>query len=141
MEQMTIGKLADETGVGIETIRYYEKRKLIQPVSRMPSGYRIYDRTSARKIRFIKNAQRLGFTLAETGDLLKLKIDKNSRCDSIKRKAGRKLAEIEEKISALVSMKATLEELIGNCTAELPTDNCPILKSLDCCENNKTGGD
>ena len=141
MDTMTIGGLAKETSVGIETIRYYERRKLIEPVERRESGYRIYNATSARKIRFIKNAQQLGFTLEEIGELLKLKVSNASRCVSVKRKAEIKIGEIDEKISVLKSMKKALTKLVSHCHEELPTDDCPILASIDMGNGKtKTGG-
>jgi DNA-binding transcriptional MerR regulator len=131
MYTMTIGGLAKETGTGIETIRYYERRRLIEPVERRPSGYRIYDANSARKLRFIKNAQRLGFTLQEIGELMKLKVSRKSRCGTVKQKAEAKLAEINSKVAALNSMKKVLKELVSHCREELPTDDCPILASME----------
>ncbi len=131
METMTIGGLAKETSVGIETIRYYERRRLIEPVERRPSGYRIYDENSARKIRFIKNAQQLGFTLEEIGELMKLKVSNTNRCGTIKRKAEAKIEEINKKVAALNSMKKVLKELVSHCREELPTDDCPILASME----------
>ena len=141
METMTIGGLAKETGTGIETIRYYERRKLIEPVERRESGYRIYDANSARKLRFIKNAQKLGFTLEEIGELLKLKVSNTSRCGTVKKKAEVKIGEIDEKIAVLKSMKKALTKLVSHCHEELPTDDCPILASIeDANGKNKKGG-
>jgi len=131
MDAMTIGALAKQTGIGIETIRYYERRKLMEPVKRRKSGYRVYDENSAKKLLFIKNAQQLGFTLEEIGELLKLKIGKTGRCGSVKEKAEIKIGEIEEKISVLKSMKKALTILVSHCRSELPTDDCPILASLE----------
>ena len=131
MDTMTIGGLAKETSVGIETIRYYERRKLIEPVERKQSGYRIYNATSAKKIRFIKNAQQLGFTLEEIGELMKLKVSASGRCGAVKKRAESKLEEIDKKIAALNSMKKVLKGLVSHCREELPTDDCPILASME----------
>lgn len=135
--EMTIGQLARQTGVGIETIRYYERRRLISPLYRKPSGYRIFDLSSRQKIIFIKSAQQLGFTLAEIKELLTLRIKTGTNCGAVKRKADGKLAEIEGKIVALNKMKKILVELIGHCRDEFPTEDCPILKSLE--ETKKSG--
>lgn len=134
---ITIGELAKETGAGIETIRYYERRNLLSPAGRKPSGYRFYDRTSVQKIRFIKNAKRLGFTLEEISELLQLKVKGRGRCGSVKSRAEVKLAEIKEKIANLDSMKKVLEELITHCRNDAPTQDCPILNSLQTGTDNK----
>ena len=141
MAQMTIGGLAKETSVGIETIRYYERRKLIEPVERRESGYRTYNATSAKKIRFIKNAQQLGFTLEEIGELMKLKVSAAGRCGAVKKRAESKLEEIDKKVAALNSMKKVLKGLVSHCREELPTDDCPILASMETGNGkNKKGG-
>lgn len=131
METMTIGKLATQTGVGIETIRYYEKRRLVLPIKRRSSGYRVYDLSSFKRIRFIKNAQGLGFTLDEISGLLRLRVKKGTNCGAVKRKAEVKIAEIEKKIRALNAMKGALSNLLKRCRKDLSTDDCPILDSLD----------
>lgn len=131
MDEMTIGALAKQTGVGIETIRYYERRGLIEPVERRESGYRIFDGSSAKKLLFIKNAQQLGFTLEEIGELLRLKVSNNIRCGTVKKKAEVKIEEIDEKITVLKAMKKVLAKLVSHCREELPTDDCPILASME----------
>ena len=136
MDTMTIGTLAKQTAVGIETIRYYERRGLIEPVDRRESGYRIYDKNSAKKLLFIKNAQQLGFTLEEIGELLKLKVGSNGRCGTVKKKAEIKIGEIDEKIAVLKSMKKALTKLVSHCHEELPTDDCPILASMEAGNGN-----
>jgi DNA-binding transcriptional MerR regulator len=128
---MTIGTLAEKTGVGIETIRYYERRNLVLPVARKASGYRVFDESSVHKIRFIKNGQKLGFTLNEIGTLLALRVRKSGRCGDVKLKAEEKIVEIESKIESLRQMKNALAELIDHCHAERPTGDCPILKSIN----------
>lgn len=141
MYTMTIGGLAKETGVGRETIRYYERRRLIEPVERRESGYRIYDENSAKKLLFIKNAQQLGFTLEEIGELMKLKVSVTGRCGAVKRRAESKLEEIDKKVAALNSMKKVLKGLVSHCREELPTDDCPILASMETGNGkNKKGG-
>ncbi len=131
MDTMTIGTIAKKAGIGIETIRYYERRNLIAPVNRRPSGYRIFDGSSLQKIRFIKNAQQLGFSLEEIGELLKLRVGKGGLCENVKSKAESKLNDIESKLKTLNGMKRALKGLIESCVAELPTSDCPILKSFE----------
>lgn len=131
MDTLTRSELARKSGVNIETLRYYEKRKLIDPPPRSASGYRLYTPADASRIRFIKNAQKLGFTLNEIRDLLKLRIKKNSNCDSVLKKAQIKRDEIKFKIQDLQSMKRSLEQLIHKCEESIPTGDCPILASFE----------
>ena len=127
---MTRSELAKKCGVNIETLRYYEKRKLLGPPPRSESGYRLYSEEDAVKIRFIKNAQKLGFTLKEIGDLLKLRVRQSAPSESVLIRAQKKLEEIEKKIRDLRSMKKTLQILAGRCQAEGPTSACAPLHSL-----------
>ncbi len=131
MDTLTRSELARKSGVNIETLRYYEKRKLIDPPPRSESGYRLYTPADASRIRFIKNAQKLGFTLNEIRDLLKLRIKKNSNCDSVLKKAQIKREEIKLKIQDLQSMKRALERLIHKCEQSILTEDCPILASFE----------
>ncbi len=134
METLTRGELAKRSGVNIETLRYYEKRKLIDPPRRSEAGYRLYTPTDILRIRFIKNAQKLGFTLKEIRELLKLRIKTNSSCDLVLKKAEHKRTEIRVKIKDLQSMKRALDQLIHKCEQSIPTEDCPILESF---ESNK----
>ncbi len=134
MDTLKRGELAERSGVNIETLRYYEKRKLIDPPPRSESGYRLYTLADASRIRFIKNAQKLGFTLNEIRDLLKLRIKQNTSCEPVLKKAEHKRAEIMIKIKDLQSMKRALDQLIHKCEQSIPTEDCPILESF---ESNK----
>ncbi|MCH6578876.1 MAG: heavy metal-responsive transcriptional regulator [Nitrospinae bacterium] len=134
METLTRGKLAKRSGVNIETLRYYEKRNLIDPPRRSEAGYRLYTPADILRIRFIKNAQKLGFTLKEIRELLKLRIKINTSCDSVLKKAEHKRAEIMVKIKDLNLMKRALDQLIHKCEESIPTKDCPILESF---ESNK----
>ncbi|MEE8259945.1 MAG: heavy metal-responsive transcriptional regulator [Nitrospinaceae bacterium] len=131
METLTRGELAKRSRVNIETLRYYEKRNLIDPPRRSEAGYRLYTPADILRIRFIKNAQKLGFTLKEIRELLKLRIKINSSCDSVLKKAEHKRAEIMVKIKDLQSMKRTLDQLIHKCEQSIPTEDCPILESFE----------
>jgi len=131
MTTLTRSELAKKSGVNIETLRYYEKRKLIDPPPRSKSGYRLYPYEEIDRILFIKNAQKLGFTLKEIYELLRLRIKKNSSCDSVLKKAQIKREEIDLKIKDLKSMKRALEQLIHKCEQSIPTDVCPILTSFE----------
>ena len=131
MKPLTIGQLANQAGVKVDTVRYYERRHLIPEPARTPSGYRQYPPDTVARIRFIKRAQELGFSLNEIDELLQLKIDANSSCDDVKTRAQEKVADIENKIQVLERMQATLSELIDHCDLRRPTDACPILKALE----------
>ena len=131
MKTMTRGELAKECGVNIESLRYYEKRRLIDPPMRSEIGYRLYSKEDAARIRFIRNAQKLGFTLNEILELLKLRVNKNESCESVLGKAQKKLNEVEQKIKGLKSIKKVLKQLIHQCKESTPTSDCPILGSFE----------
>jgi MerR family mercuric resistance operon transcriptional regulator/MerR family gold-responsive transcriptional activator of gol and ges genes len=131
MTELKIGQLAKQVGVNIETIRYYERRNLLGPTSRLPSGYRLYNRESQRRLRFIKNAQALGFTLHEIEELLDLRVSSKARCGDVQRKAVAKLQHVEAKVRDLQSLATALRRLIRTCRAGQPTDHCPILQALE----------
>ena len=131
METMTRSELAKECGVNIESLRYYEKRRLINPPKRSEVGYRLYSREDAARIRFIQNAKRLGFTLNEIMELLKLRVKKNESCESVLSKTQTKLDEVEQKIKGLKSMKKVLKQMIHQCQEATPTSDCPILCSFE----------
>ena len=128
---LTIGMLANAVGVNIQTIRYYERRGLLSPMARTPSGYRIYGDEALRRLHFIKNAQRLGFTLHEIAELLNLRVNSVARCGDVQRKAQAKLVQVEAKVRDLRALAHALQGLVRSCRAGEPTDRCPILKSLE----------
>lgn len=128
---MLIGELADAAGVGVETIRFYEREGLLPEPPRSDAGYRLYEPQAVRRVRFIRRAKDLGFTLAETGELLALRVDDASGCRDVEARALRKVADIEEKMIELSSMKRALQTLIRACAANEETGECPILESLD----------
>ena len=128
---VTIGRLAKDVGVNIQTIRYYERLKLLAPTARMPSGYRLYGTAEVQRLRFIKNAQALGFTLQEIMDLLNLRVSSAARCGDVQQKAAAKLAAVEVKVLDLQALARALRSLIRTCRAGQPTNRCPILKSLE----------
>jgi MerR family copper efflux transcriptional regulator len=133
-----IGQLAKDVGVNIETIRYYERLKLLGPTSRLPSGYRLYDTDSRRRLRFIKNAQALGFTLHEIEELLDLRVSSKARCGDVQRRAEAKLRHVEAKVRDLQALARSLRNLIRTCRAGQPMDRCPILQSLEKTERKES---
>jgi MerR family Zn(II)-responsive transcriptional regulator of zntA len=129
---LTIGKLAALAEVSIDTLRYYEREKLIDPADRSESGYRLYDKDSARRIHFIKQAQHCGFTLAEIRELLVLRSRDAACCGDVRKRAIEKKLQLEHKIRAMKSMSKALDHLIADCANEAhPVEECTILAALD----------
>ena len=131
METLTISQLANLAGVNVETVRYYERRGLIPEPPRCQSGYRQYTPDYAARIRFIKRAQDLGFSLNEIADLLAFRIETESACGEVKRQAELKIADIKSKISTLQNMQQALEDLVVVCDEKGSTGECPILDALE----------
>ncbi|WP_455384517.1 heavy metal-responsive transcriptional regulator [Acidihalobacter prosperus] len=127
---LTIGALARSEGLAAETLRYYERLGLIEPSGRTASNYRLYDTTAVRRLRFIRRAQALGFSLAEIGELLSLHAQPEADMGGVKRLAEHKIADIEEKMADLARMKAGLESLAERCPGHGSTAECPILATL-----------
>jgi MerR family mercuric resistance operon transcriptional regulator len=125
---LTIGIVAKRSGVNVETIRYYQRRHLLHKPSRPPDGYRHYSLDTVRRVRFIKRAQTLGFTLEEVGGLLGL--DEKKACAETREIAAQKLRLIEEKISDLSRIKKALARLVRACDASPIGQPCPIINLL-----------
>jgi len=114
MRDLTIGKAAQDAGVGVETIRFYERQGLIeQPVK--GAGYRTYSPEVVGRIRFIRQAQRIGFSLKETQELLALRANPAADCAEVRAQAQHKIAEVDEKISELLRVRAALEAVVASC--------------------------
>lgn len=128
---LTIGQVAGAADVNIQTIRYYERRGLVSAPRRSSAGYRQYGDEAVTRLRFIKRAQGLGFSLAEIRELLAPRIRRGSACDAIERKTRGKIALVEAKIRELERLKRTLEHLAGACAARRSTDECPVLEALE----------
>ena len=132
MKSLTIGKLAKDAGVNLETVRYYERRGLLpKPPRSTSSGYRQFPEDAARRLRFIRRAQELGFSLAEIGELLSLRVSRTSTSGAIRARTEAKIADIDSKIRTLESMKKSLQRLTKACDGCAPMADCPILDSLD----------
>lgn len=131
MKSLTIGQLAKKAQVNVETIRYYERRGLLPEPPRRESGYRQYSESDLARIRFIKRAKELGFSLKEILELLSLRIDPKTTCADVKERAELKISDIEGKIRALQSMKRALTKLAALCRGRGPTSECPILEMLN----------
>src|SRR5262244_515588 len=131
MDGFTIGELAKQAKVHVETLRYYERRGLIPRPRRTVSNYRVYSSENLRRVKFIKQAQGLGFSLKEIKKLLALRATPRARCADVRTYAAHKIEDIDEKIRSLARMRKTLEKLIAECSGDGPVTQCPILESLD----------
>jgi len=128
MHDLGIGELAKQAGVGIDTVRYYERSGLLAPHTRLPSGYRRYRNLEVARLRFIRRAQALGFTLGEIKSLLKLSEQRNVA--QVKRSAQAKLEDVERRIKELQRVREGLAKLIAECPGHGRADECPILVAL-----------
>ena len=129
---LTIGKVAMAAEVSRDTLRYYEREGLLAPSAKTASGYRIYDNDALRRIRFIRQAQRCGFTLSDIRQMLTLKSKRSACCSEIRNVAIDKELQVDAKIKALESMSQALDELIATCVdVDRPLMDCPIISSLE----------
>ncbi len=129
---LKIGKLAALAEVSIDTLRYYEREGLIEPADRSEGGYRVYDKESARRIHFIKQAQHCGFTLAEIRELLVLRGREMACCGDVRSRAIEKKLQIEHKIRVMAAMSQALDQLIAECANEKrPVAECTIIAALE----------
>jgi len=117
--------------VNVQTLRYYERRGLLEEPERTPSGQRRYPEDAVRRVRFIKRAQELGFSLAEIEDLLRLRDDTSASCGDVLEATEAKIEDIERKVRDLRRMKRALVLLASTCTKTGSTRQCPILEALD----------
>jgi MerR family mercuric resistance operon transcriptional regulator len=127
---LTVGALARTAGVGVQTIRFYERQGLLQEAPRSSSGYRTFATDAVTRLRFIRRAQELGFTLREIRELIALQDDELADCDQVGRAAGGKLADIDRRIADLQRMKGALEDLMRVCTNRGPAAHCAIIECL-----------
>lgn len=128
---MTIGKLADSAGVNVPTVRYYERRGIIAEPPRTDSGYRQYDEGTVSRIRFIKRAQDLGFTLDEIQDLLALRVEDPAACQAVESATRTKLVSVKSKIRELERLQTVLRRLVHSCEERERTAECPVLEILE----------
>ena len=135
MKPLTSGELARQAGVGVETVRFYEREGLLEAPARRESGYRQFGEDEVLRLRFIRRAKDLGFSLKEIKELLSLRRDEGTTCAQVKERVEAKIADIEAKIASLREMKAALAKVSKQCTGRGPTSECPILEALEgkCC--------
>ncbi|NNF71342.1 MAG: MerR family transcriptional regulator [Rhodobacteraceae bacterium] len=132
MNPFTIGRLARATGVGVETIRFYERRGLIaQPNRPKDGGARDYDVETVARLRFIRHAKDIGFSLAEVAELLALRDDRSAGCATVRARAISKRRDIEDKLEKLKGMRDLLDDLIAACPGEGHLSECTILEAME----------
>jgi Hg(II)-responsive transcriptional regulator len=130
-EPLTTGEAAEHAGVNVQTVRYYERRGLLPEPPRTSGGFRQYSSEHVDRIRFVKRAQELGFTLDEAGELLDLRATPDADRADVRAVAQEKQEEIQRKIRDLQRMQSTLGDLIAACEGHGSTDACPILNALE----------
>lgn len=128
MNHLTIGHAAKLSGVGVETIRFYERKGLINQPPKPDNGFRRYPPETVRKIRFIRRAKEIGFSLREIRELLGFYFDTQTSCEDVRDRAKIKIADMEARISALDKMKTALQALVDECGTR--EGECPILETL-----------
>jgi MerR family copper efflux transcriptional regulator len=127
---LTIGRIAQSAGVAIDTIRFYEREGLLPEPRRRPSGYREYDQATVSRLRFIRRAKDLGFTLDEIRELLALSADRHGGVEGVRERAAARLLAIDERIAELQRVRSGLSELVEACPGHGAPEDCPILKAL-----------
>lgn len=128
---LTIGQVARRSGVGIETVRFYEREGLLAQPPRSSSGYRQFNEDVIARLQFIQRAKELGFTLNEIKELLSLRMDGERTCADVRSHAEAKIADIESKIKSLQRMKKALVRMTRECSDRGSDSECPILDALD----------
>ncbi len=131
METLSIGQVARLSGVGVETMRFYEREGLLEEPPRRASGYRQYSEQVVQRLHFIQRAKRLGFSLKEINELLLLRVDAQTSCEEVRQRTEAKLAEVERKLVGLQRMRQALLQVHSLCIGPGPTGACPMLEVLD----------
>ena len=131
LNKLTIGEVASQAGVHVETLRYYERRGIVDKPPRSGANYRLYPGDTIQRVRFIKRAQELGFSLTEIADLLSLRMNPEASRADVKTRAEAKLTDIEAKIQTLQRMKKALRKITATCDGTGSTTDCPILNALE----------
>lgn len=136
---LTIGKLAAQTELSTNALRFYEREGLLQPSSKSPAGYRLYGDDAQARVSFIKHAQHCGFTLTEINELLTLRGADSACCDDVRRLAVVKKLQLEAKIRSMKVMSKALDLLIADCPDQgRPVGDCPILGAMEKIERTHT---
>jgi Cu(I)-responsive transcriptional regulator len=128
--QLKIGQVAKQSGLTVETVRYYEQRGLIPEPQRLDSGYRVYPESILTRLNFINRCKDLGFSLQEISELLSIQIDPDNSSALVKEQVEHKIELVKEKISELQKLQGSLEQLSGMCCGEGSVSDCPIIDFL-----------
>lgn len=126
MKSMKIGELSKRSGIGVETIRFYEREGLLLEPTRRPSGYRLFDEATVERLEYVRRAKDLGFTLGEIKELLELSFVQ-SHCNHIRQRAESKLIEIDTKIKNLQQMKRSLRKIVDDCHLSKSGEDCLLV--------------
>jgi MerR family copper efflux transcriptional regulator len=137
MDMLSIGQVARRAGVGVETVRFYEREGLLEEPPRRASGYRQYPEQVVRRLHFIKRAQKLGFSLKEISELLR--VDAQTSCEEVKQRTEAKIVEVERKMVELQRMRQALLQVASLCIGQGPGSRCPMLDALDQQETQDPG--
>ena len=127
--RFTIGALARSAEVNVDTVRFYERQGLLRPAPRTAGGYRVYGEAEAQRLRFIRRAKALGFSLEDIAELLRLTEDGHDRA-AVKAVAGRRVADLERRIAELEKMRSVLAHHAGHCSGRGNVKGCPIIEAL-----------
>ncbi len=130
MKPLTIGQVARQAGIGVETVRFYEREGLLEQPQRRASGYRQYGPEAVSVLKFIRRAKELGFTLKEIKSLLSLRLDASATKAEVRGQAIAKVADIEARIADLQRVRDVLQKLVKTCHGQGPASGCPILATL-----------
>ena len=128
MAEQTIGKVATAVGIGVETIRFYERQGLIAQPHRPADGFRSYPDSTLRRLRFISRAKKIGFSLREIRELLEFYFDTAASCADVRNRAQQKIDDLKERIGAMQKMTTALELLVAEC--DKGAETCPLLVNL-----------
>jgi MerR family mercuric resistance operon transcriptional regulator len=131
MKSLRIGEVARRVGCTVETVRFYERKGLLDEPSRRPSGYRLYEQEDVGRLRFVRRAKELGFTLREIQELVSLRTDPVTACPDVHARAEAKISDIEARIVALEGIRKALVKLVAACKRRARTCKCPILETLE----------
>ncbi len=131
MDGLTVSEVAKQAGVNLQTIRYYERQGLLPKPPRSASNYRLYSVDAVRRVRFVKRAQGLGFTLKEIKELLSLRATPRTQCADVRKRAEVKVRDIDGRVRTLRAMRRALSKLVGECSGKGSVAECPILEAMD----------
>jgi DNA-binding transcriptional MerR regulator len=135
MDGLTTGQLAERAGVNVQTVRYYERRGLLAEPERTAARYRVYPESDIGRLRFIRRAQALGFTLSEIEELLSLRVSERTGPDDLRERVRQKVSGIDERIRDLQEIRDALARMAGACTVHVLSTRCPFLQTLEAQED------